>query len=127
MQPRKGRPREGRAFPEATQQVSMFPHPVHAFCSAAPTPNCGFVSWLFRVLRREVLLAGNFLGVFEIRVEVMVVVVGTEKTDWDTGDFNLTHLASLIKPHPGFEMSVPLPRQSQFPFAQEILSLASFL
>ena len=27
----------------------------------------------------------------EIRVEV-VVVVGTEKSDWDTGDLNLTHL-----------------------------------
>lgn len=104
----------------------MFPQPVHAFCSAALTPNFGFVSWLFRVLRREVLPARNFLGMFEIRVEMMVVVVGTEKTDWDTGNLNLTHFASPIKPHPGFEMSVPLPRQSQSPFAQEILPLASF-
>ena len=38
-------------------------------------------------------LARNFLGMFEIRVEVMVVVVvGTEKSDWDTGDLNIPHL-----------------------------------
>ena len=36
-------------------------------------------------------LARNFLGMFEIRVEVMVVV-GTEKSDWDTGDLNIPHL-----------------------------------
>lgn len=64
------------------------------FAALPSTPNFGFVSWLFRVLRRQVFLARNFLGVFEIRVEVMVVVVvvGTEKSDWDTGDLNLPHL-----------------------------------
>ena len=48
IQPRKGRPREGRAFSDVTQQVSMFLHPLHTFCSTALNPQLWFCELAFQ-------------------------------------------------------------------------------
>ena len=55
----KGGPEEA-GLPEVARRVSMFPPCACVLQHCPHLPNSGFVSWLFRVWRREVLLARNF-------------------------------------------------------------------
>lgn len=106
----KGSPERGgpclRSHSEAPSS-----HTTHALCHAARSPYFSFMSWFFRVLKREIPLARVSWISFEIKMEemvmlgVLVLVLGgcggglgaEERKTGTTESLNLTLLLSPTK------------------------------